>query len=511
MYFVIGDSRRERGEYLAFAALAVLPLWLMPTDFWDGEIIDFAFRSGDFMGLEKWLFESRWSLLYYVLELIRLAQSATGIAHPVWIHGVGSIAVLGIASEVKRLSESTFALSAPATRFSAIFALFFPAWHVLASSVLLIHVLCVWWALLGFRLTRERHWLAGLPFVVASLQLNSNFAFLIGLACADVLAARWLHGAPRIQVAPVVRWSIPLVVGFVGLRVVFPAYGEYTTYNAPTLAASRLADLADYGVLLLPYVGLGGAALWASRGLAAEPRRALRDRLSLISILAAFAVVPYVAVGKPARLLDFDEWTHRNAFLLVVVHAIVLALVADAVLRPTSPTGPISRWRRLGVGICVLASAAVLYVGYSFKVAHAVYTSSIIESLARAAPPRPGAIVLQLDRPGPMPIRSYEQSAMLAKAYGRAAWVGHVPRAPGWAARLRSEAMQPAAYKAQWIFPAMTPECHTVIRVHVQRRSGWEVLSWAHLLGLTETPLVADVTPRDVRCVPIVPGGSPTP
>ena len=321
-YFVVGEGTRGKSLFAACALFALLPLWIMPTDFWDGEIVDFAFRHDDFEGLRAWFFESRWNLQFYVYELIRAVGKVTGIGHRLLIPALMSLSVVGVAVEVERLAQSMLRLEGKAPFVASILALLFPAWHVLTSSALLMHVLCVWWVLLGYRLSRRPGKspgaVLGVLIAAASLQLNSNFAFLIGLAFADYVSGRFLRrdDAPTIQRC--VIWAVGLSGAFLALKLGFPAYGQYADYNIPSVSIALIVDFGRYlAGGLPPLLILLGLLVWARR-LGDVEKRELGCRVGILLLLFLLAVIPYVVVGKPAHPEHFNEWTHRNAFLLVV-------------------------------------------------------------------------------------------------------------------------------------------------------------------------------------------------
>jgi hypothetical protein len=498
-YFVTGQGARQKSLFAASALIALAPLWIMPTDFWDGEIIDFAFRRDDFEGLRAWFFESRWNLQYYLYEFIRAISKITGIGHRVLIPAITCLAVVGVAVEVERLAKSMLRLEGRAPFLAAIFALLFPAWHVLTSSVLLMHILCVWWVLLGYRLSKSRAAVVGLLLAAASLQLNSNFMFLGGLAFADYLSGRFLqrHDGPTIQRCVV--WAVSLVGALLILKLGFPAYGQYAAYNIPRLSFALVVDFGRYLGACLPLLVILFALFSAAHRFQPAEKRDLVWRIGILLGLFSAAVIPYVVAGKPAHPEHFNEWTHRNAFLLVVFGSLTFATLAHVFEQRF--LGSIARSRLFGtiLTLCAISSAALLYLGYDFKVAQAGYMDSLGVALKKMGEPPSGGVSLVRDASSPIPARSYELNFLLEKAFGRAAWL-NIILVPDLLQSLKEYSQLPRKYRTMWIFPDMTPDCVSVIRIRTHSTPWWQAKSWLWLLGLSEPPVTMTTKLTDIRC-----------
>jgi hypothetical protein len=260
---------------------------------------------------------------------------------------------------------------------AAIFALLFPAWHVLSSSALLMHILCVWWALLGYRLSKSRSAIIGLPIAAASLQLNSNFMFLIALAFCDFLSGHFLQRGKGPPIHRCLVWAVALVGAFLVLKLGFPAYGQYADYNAPGLSIVLAIDFGRYLLACLPLLAiLVGLSVEARRFQSAE-RRQLWARVGILLCLFGAAVIPYVVVGKPSHPEDFNSWTHRNPLLLVVFGSLTFATLAHVFEQHSR--GSLQRARLFAsvVTLFAVSSGALLYLGYHYKVTQVVYMESL--------------------------------------------------------------------------------------------------------------------------------------
>jgi hypothetical protein len=476
-----------------------MPLWIMPTDFWDGEIVDFAFRRDDFEGLRAWFLESRWNLQYYLYEFIRATGKVTGISHRILIPAIACLAVVGVAAEVRRLAESMLRLEGRAPFLAAIFVLLFPAWHVLTSSALLIHVLCVWWALLGYRLSKSRFAVVGLLIAAASLQLNANFMFLIGLAFSDYVSGRFLDrdGGPTIQRCVV--WSAALVCAFLILKLGFPTYGQYAGYNTPRPSFALVVDFGRYLAICLPLLVILFALLMAALRFPTGEKGDLLWRIGILLGLFSAAVIPYVVVGKPAHPEDFNEWTHRNALLLVVFGSLTLATMVHVLEKHSR--GAIGRSKVFGtaVAVCAISSGALLYFGYQFKVVQAVYMHSLGVALEKMGEPRPGGVKFVFEGSIPITVARYEINSLLEKTFGRAAWLTH-RRGPPLLRHLKTQFRRPRRYRTMWIYPDMTPDCYSFIRVEAHPTPWWRAKSWLRLLGLSDSPVAITANMTEVRC-----------
>lgn len=498
-YFAVGEGARQKSLFALCALIALFPLWIMPTDFWDGEIVDFAFRRDDFEGLRLWFFESRWNLQYYLYESIRAIGKLTGISHRVLIPAIACLAVVGVAVEVERLGRSMLRLQGRGPFLAAIFALLFPAWHVLTSSALLMHILCVWWALLGYRLSKSRFAIGGLLLAAASLQLNSNFMFLVGLVFADYLSGRFLRRDDGPTIRRCVVWTVALVGAFLILKLGFPPYGQYAAYNRPRLSFTLLVDFGRYLAVCLPPLLVLLALFLAAHRLGTTEKRDLLWRIGILLGLFSAAVLPYVAVGKPAHPEHWNEWTHRNALLLVVFGSLTFATLAHVFEQRSFGSLPRSRLLGTMVALCAISSGVLLYRGYQFKVAQASYFDSLGVALQKMGEPRPGGVRLVLDEPSPMVARDYELNSLFEKTFGRAAWLTVVP-VPHIFVTVKAMSQRPRSFRMMWIYPEMTPDCLSVIRIRTRSTPWWQAESWLHLLGFSDPPVRLTAKLTNSRC-----------
>jgi hypothetical protein len=333
----------------------------------------------------------------------------------------------------------------------------------------------------------------------ASLQLNSNFAFLVALAFSDYLSGRLLQHGDGPPFKRCLAWAIALTGVLLILKLGFPPYGQYDEYNTPGLSSALLLDFGLYLAACLPLLGvLIGLFAFAQR-IAADEKRALLARILILLCLFAAAVVPYVVVGKPAHPADFDGWTHRNALLLVVFGSLTSATLSQVFRQ--HDWGSKSRSRLFGsiVAIFAVSSGTLLYLGYHFKVHQAVYMGSLQGALKEMGAPRPGGVSFKISKFSKMDIRTFELSSLLEKSFGRAAWVTSArPLSPK--ALKKKAKSTPSAYRTMWLYPDMTPDCVSKIRVVTDSTPWASPRGWLYLLGFIDPPFSTTAHLVEVRC-----------
>jgi len=512
------------GFSILLVVTALAPLWLMPIDFWDGRIIDYAMTTGDLRGLKMWFFENRFILQYWFYAGVHNLAELTGISHRVWFAASASIAILGIAAETTCYGRGVLRLPQRYAVLAGYLALFFPPWDTLTSSDLLVHGLCVWWLLLGYRLSKSRHVprrSLGVVCILVSFQLNSLPALLAGLCAADCLLAFRRDRSVAIDTWRRCAFVIGVTfIAFAIFKLGFPPYGGYEGYNRIVAFDSfsnmdralrllgrycvwpvAVAGLACVGVLMAIGTAaldrrIQGLPLFLMRDVFREVGRACaRDYGALLAILLLFfaGVAPYVVVLKYAKFVEFNDWSQRNAYVLCLPLSLLGACLARLLAESLRESVPTARYAVMIPMACLCGFASFLYGGYSQKIERASFELSVIQALKALPPPPAGAVFVRYDHMRGVAVRMYESNWLLWRAYGRLDWISAMGE-HGTAQEIRlAESTQRAMddggeeRRLEEMAPDLrTAYCHSDILLEGNRLT--ERRAWKWILGLRPLP-----------------------
>ena len=506
---------------LILAVFAVAPLWLMPFDFWDGRVIDYALSTGDLRGLKVWFLQSRWDLQYGECVIIHSLETVTGISHRLWFAFIASLAIIGIAYETYRYARDVFRLPRFYALFACYLALFFPAWHTLAASVLLLHALCTWWLLSGVRLSKKTsktsQWL-GIVLIVASFQLNSDISVLVGLCVVECI----LEFFANRHVSPATWRRCGMLTGlavgvFFIMKTFFKPYGLFEGYNHITAFESitnvweclRLfARYAIWPTVVLGLVAIGFMLAILERCICHQPLLPWRGifyalathypHILALTLLFFAATTPYVLVLKYAKFVEFYDWSHRNAFPLCMPLCVMGGFLASLLTTDF-------RSARIIATVCIGAYAVLLYMGYSQKMERSAFERGVIEALKIGTEPPSGAVFMQYDKMGKGTIRGYESNWLLWRAYGQLRWISKID-ASGSARTIEPEAEvktvmegDDEALRLQYLLPVFHhPSCFT--NIHLTGKRLTQLQSWAWIVGLHADPVIG--AKYETECLP---------
>ena len=397
----------SRPLIIAFFCTA-LPLMLLRIDFWDGRLVEYAMQTGDMRGLAVWLFGDRWHSYYYFCAGLLPLLQATGMPYLLVAHMLSLLCMAGIAREVYLYGLRMFALPAEQARFAAVLALFFPPFHILASSSMFSYLACVWLVLMGYRLLSS-YTLLGILLILPALNLNSNFSLLIGLALCD-----WYLAHSRSEYIPPAKKSAWLALcaasaaGFVALTLLVPKTGLHSEINklyVPTDLTLYTSAIAHFAIWPLAITILA----------LATPRK-LKTQLLAVCILLFFIALPYVAVFKYPDITDRTDWSMRHGVLLVLPLCLFASFASGN--------------RQLARILCLIAFAVPYFNAYTQSYERATREMAIIEQLRAQPAPPAGLVSLHVESMHHVIVRDYEVQWLLWKAYGRLDWLAEMNAGP---------------------------------------------------------------------------------
>jgi hypothetical protein len=125
--------------------------------------------------------------------------------------------------------------------------------------------------------------------------------------------------------------------------------------------------------------------------------------------------------------------------------------------------------------------------------------NSLGVALEKMGEPRPGGVKFASEGSVSFRVTRYEINSLLEKTFGRAAWLTH-RRGPPLLRHLKTQFQRPRRYRTMWIYPDMTPDCYSFIRVEAHPTPWWQAKSWLRLLGLSDSPVAITANMTEVRC-----------
>ena len=492
-----------RGTGLILALLTI-PMLLSPYGLWDGRILYHALDTGQDLGIRNWFTTSGWHLQYYIFWLVEQIAGGTGLSGFTMLRLITVGSLIGMAYEGVRFGEGVGRLP----RFWALAmgaaVAAFPTWNTLLGEVLFMYVLCSWLVLLAVRLIHSdtlRGYLIGMPLLIVSLQLNSNFVFSIALAAA-YLASDWVTTS-RVTRGQIIRFAvivIPVVIAFVLLRTLYTPRGEYADYNKFSLSALNLKILVVEAARYLEYALLISVVLLAAFGLCEglarlnvaaradrpagatdlrERARALLWPFVLSIVMMGAAAFPYLAVGKSVDLRSADDWELRHTIPMAL--PVALFMVSGARLLASWPG-----IRRSALWFVPLLAALLVLVGFQQmllwgKLERSAYEAGMIEALKTIPAPPRGLVEMDLQDPPAPALRYYETNWLLYRAYGREDWLSRQTEppsfvdTPAWLARKDSEYL---ANKSIYIMRGYAEGCRTELRFSGPHYGFWRTAGW---------------------------------
>ncbi len=322
-------SRLDRFAALLCAlsmAIGVGPLWLAPNDVHDGLMGTFGVASRNFSGIELWLLESNWWLMYLYYKGIAALDWAGLIPYPLSYKLWMTVFTGLLAREGFLYCERVLKMPKWSAWYCASLLMVFPVWSMLFASVQMVvcFVFLVFWG--HRRLHQNLGWqqLLGWLAIFLSFQLNSNFAFVLGLE----FVRWWLYRCA--STSQQVNWrygrSLALLALAVGAycfsRFVWPPRGEYAGYNnlLSLTESTGWARLLVSEAKFLTWLALPLLA-WAMACVAAKRTPSLREPIGTFNVATIFclsavlfvcATMPYAMVGKGTALF-FVAWPETSS------------------------------------------------------------------------------------------------------------------------------------------------------------------------------------------------------
>jgi hypothetical protein len=408
----------------------------LSVDLWDGSIVSHAMEQDYHAVLTNWFFESRWhfqAFLYIGIAYLGGLTTTVKIA--------SLVACLLAAWELRRLTQYVFSEDRISGVFSSCVFLTFPIWHLLSSTVMLMHVVALWALLLGARkyLDGKTLWerlLAAAIFIV-SFQLHSNiflFAWIGVVTLMLKIRAEGLRAGFRNTAASDGPFFIGLGALFAIYFLLVKPFGLYAGYNEVDLAANlpRLLSVQSWMLFAAPLGWLSNHVLtliWLLLLLYVLDRRGLEHRVSSYRLAVSAVlllglvtgIVPYLAVGKHPYFDDFAGWSFRQALPVAITFSILLGGIAEALLARRR-NGAFRSWI-LALFLAYLGYSSYLsLVGLQGKARATALKVSLAQQFRKALPAN--GVVLLRSSPQHISMVFYDVNHVLYLASGERKWSG---------------------------------------------------------------------------------------
>lgn len=407
-----GITERHTLFFIGLCFACLTPLLLSNVELWDACYAEMAILRSDFSSLWPWATQLGWYGAYYFYVLFAKVAAFTGIHWKFFFNILTVVSLLGLAREIFWFAHRRFGLKPDFAWVAAMGVIAFPIWHTLVSTSIFINIFCFWIFMAAVRYWYSNKGVAILLFVL-SAQLFSVFSLAVGVTTAEFL----LTATKTNYIKKGVRAFCILLVllfGFIVVTRIINVHGSSGTYNTINL------DKLKYFYLLLIYcAALAASGFVLSLRIAdTEERQIFLRRMLAVTALLLFAVLPYVAVGRPMRYFAFGSFTARHTLLTCVPISLLLAVLAHYLATTVG-------WRtaRYATAIVLVASVVVLWQGYSHKAAALIFKDMLIQSLRDVGPPPSGYVGIEaVGYEAPRHVHQYAINLCLFKAYGRGAW-----------------------------------------------------------------------------------------
>jgi hypothetical protein len=397
------------------AVVCLVPLLLSNVEMWDAAHAEMAILRHDFSMIERMASKNGWYWAYYSYILFDYLAQLTGIPYKVFSNVLTVVSVLGIAKETYWFAHNRFGLEREYAFIGAWAVLAFPIWHILVSTAVFVNIICFWVFMVGLRYWYSNK-MVSLVCIGFSLQLFSLFSFAIGFAACEFLLTV-SRGSFLRKGGQVFAVSLVLLLGFIGLTSLINVHGSTGTYNTITLDSLQYFSL--FFIYAVVFIGLA----FLLKTTIADPEEAQRFFRQMLAIVALFffAVLPYLAVGRPLRYFAFGSFTARHTMLTCIPIALFLAVLVKYVAR------------KFGEKIAMYVSAFVLvalvvllHQGFSHKVAALVFKDMVTQTFQQTEAPPSGYVAIEAKGfTPPRHVHNYAINLCLYKAYGKGAWMAN--------------------------------------------------------------------------------------
>jgi hypothetical protein len=325
-------NKKENYHVITFIfsiILIGLPAFILrDQEFWDGIIFAYAYEIKDFSGIKFFLFQASWHLQYFLSKILLEISYLLKFHYKYIFLLVSFISIFLCAIEVKLICDKILKIKNELIISCSLFFLSFPIWHIIHSSIFVIHFLCIWFVLYGVRRYHSNKKLSGLIFITLSTFLQTNLLFSIVLSslydCTNNKILKFSNFKKTFYVC------ILNICIFFFLRFFLEPYGLWQGHNS---IKNPFIDLYWFKMLIINILNYSSFFFYSlfffsicfilplfTLNLGYKNFILTKKNLIInyiLFFLCLASIIPILAAGKSSNIFDFN-WDSRHALLLPV-------------------------------------------------------------------------------------------------------------------------------------------------------------------------------------------------
>jgi len=418
-----------------------LPLNYTPQLF-DGVLIDYAFETGNIDLIEFWYKDAIRYFHFYIIYFVNILSSLTQISHEYFLDFFSILFLFLYCLETKIYSNLIFNLRDKYCNLAALFVSIFPVWHTFVSfnvSQYLFSFYCLFFGYRNFISNKSIKVFIGLFFIILSFEVESSLSFIIGLSFVHIL----LNKKNKINNFSFSRFFFLFFLCFIYYIIknkYYPTAGYWAGYNQLSLGLLSnlsiqkiLPNILNYLTYLLFFIWI--PIMYYFKTLTQNKFSIKKinifnlfyNEYSLLILLSAFAIFPYILVNKSASILYLSDYYQRHAFLLAPIFGIFFAKMFSDM----ENNNPFKK--KIYFNFCLLLfifiNLTLLNYGTMRKIEAHHFKKNLITEFKNYGTLPSGDIQI-ISKNYPVDLRDFEISHTLFKAYNDTSWWGFLASLP---------------------------------------------------------------------------------
>jgi len=419
--------------YVCAFILIFLPSLKGPKAIWDGTIIDYANRTGDFSGIKSWLMSSGWDAQYVLIRVEFFIAKILNLNFATINSVILFIAMSVVVFETGQISVKNFKFSKNVARSVQIILIILPIWTVTISSVMTFHMTALAAGIIGCRWL-EKHasikYFIGILLIAYSTQLSSMLFFLPCYQLALFVTRKNTEKNEFRSIQSLIITLTIVVTAFVFKTTLNKNSGIYEDYNQIINVLSLhgirtlVTGLINYSTFLaIPFFILMvrriSNTLYLREMYAGNQSK---HKIIVIFLLFIGSTSPYALVGKSSNIFEYSDWNYRQAILLGFPIALLSGFFLS-ISREQQPLQVRKVIERTLIGSLVISLVILTGVSLAGKIQRANLDTLLVSALRKDVnEPIPGRVLFILDQPITPSIRNYESNYLTFLAYGKLNW-----------------------------------------------------------------------------------------
>ena len=437
----MGFFKKLNDNYFIYIILifVFIPLNYIPQ-LWDGVSISYGYETGNLSGIEISLTEVGRYMHIIFIYFINFLKQYTSLPAEIFLDNLTVIFLVLFCIEVKKYSELFFNLENKWSNLSALFAAIFPVWHTLVAFDLGTYLSAFYFLLFGYRNFIKKkitNSIIGYIFIILSFEIQSNLSFIIGLAITNLI----LYKVKTIKYFSLLKFILVIlttIAYYLIRKFYFPYLGLESGGYSINLENLSFEYFQENGLIqnIFNYLTYLFLFIWIpilfilnqiffNKKNFSEIKTNLKQNpyinYFLLFLLSAFAVFPYLLIGKSSSIFYLGDYYQRHAFLLAPVFGIFFSIMFRDLSKINNLKIKVNL--NLYLIIFILINLTLLNYGNYRKLESHFFRENLINELkAKESIPR-GNVEL-IGKNFPADLRPYEISYIFYKAYNLAGWWG---------------------------------------------------------------------------------------